>query len=151
MVFQGRYVKLPYGGNEGEGLLLGKLNIIKWFYSISYRDLSVYREEIVTALNTAIDNREEGLLIKKRDSTYQPDKRKGKTCGLNVVGIKSRKVAALYFYYSNFVFPSRVYLLHYQMKAAHLLFPQYGGIYSWWFASAPPLFIYDTTKYGLDS
>ncbi len=35
------------------------------------------REEVVAALNVAIDNREEGLLLKKPTSTYQPDKRKG--------------------------------------------------------------------------
>ena len=35
------------------------------------------REEIVTSLNEAIDQREEGLLVKLPDSTYQPDKRKG--------------------------------------------------------------------------
>ena len=32
---------------------------------------------MVTALNEAIDNREEGLIIKHPLSTYQPDKRKG--------------------------------------------------------------------------
>ena len=31
----------------------------------------------MTALNIAIDNRDEGLIIKKPNSTYQPDKRKG--------------------------------------------------------------------------
>lgn len=35
------------------------------------------KEEVVAALNVAIDNREEGLLLKKPTSTYQPDKRKG--------------------------------------------------------------------------
>ena len=36
-----------------------------------------YREEVVTALNEAIDRREEGLLIKQPAATYRPDKRKG--------------------------------------------------------------------------
>jgi len=35
------------------------------------------REEVVASLNEAIDNREEGLIIKHPQSTYQPDKRKG--------------------------------------------------------------------------
>ncbi|KAI6661708.1 DNA ligase 4-like [Oopsacas minuta] len=35
------------------------------------------REELVTSLNDAIDRREEGLLVKLPNSTYQPDKRKG--------------------------------------------------------------------------
>jgi len=35
------------------------------------------REEVVASLNEAIDNREEGLIIKHPHSTYQPDKRKG--------------------------------------------------------------------------
>ena len=35
------------------------------------------REEVVTALNEAIDQREEGLLVKNPASTYCPDKRKG--------------------------------------------------------------------------
>ncbi|XP_065834565.1 DNA ligase 4-like [Oscarella lobularis] len=35
------------------------------------------KEEIIAALNDAIDKREEGLMIKHPDSTYRPDKRKG--------------------------------------------------------------------------
>ena len=31
----------------------------------------------MAALNIAIDNREEGLVLKKPTATYQPDKRKG--------------------------------------------------------------------------
>jgi len=38
----------------------------------------MHREEVVAALNEAIDSREEGLLIKHPQSTYQPDKRKGR-------------------------------------------------------------------------
>jgi len=37
------------------------------------------REEVVAALNEAIDRREEGLMIKQPASTYRPDKRKGTT------------------------------------------------------------------------
>lgn len=36
-----------------------------------------FRDELVAALNDAIDNREEGLLVKIPSSIYQPDKRKG--------------------------------------------------------------------------
>ena len=35
------------------------------------------REEVVAALNDAIDRREEGLIIKQPSSLYRPDKRKG--------------------------------------------------------------------------
>ena len=35
------------------------------------------REEVVAALNEAIDRREEGLLVKHPGSIYSPDKRKG--------------------------------------------------------------------------
>ena len=35
------------------------------------------RGELVTSLNDAIDRREEGILVKLPNSTYQPDKRKG--------------------------------------------------------------------------
>ena len=35
------------------------------------------REEVVSALNEAIDRREEGLIVKNPASTYCPDKRKG--------------------------------------------------------------------------
>ena len=37
----------------------------------------VSREEVVAALNEAIDRREEGLLVKHPGSIYSPDKRKG--------------------------------------------------------------------------
>ena len=37
------------------------------------------REEVVAALNDAIDRREEGLIIKLPSSLYRPDKRKGKS------------------------------------------------------------------------
>ena len=36
------------------------------------------REEVVSALNDAIDRREEGLIVKQPSSLYRPDKRKGK-------------------------------------------------------------------------
>ena len=42
-----------------------------------YANLFSVREEVVAALNEAIDRREEGLIIKAPASTYQPDKRKG--------------------------------------------------------------------------
>ena len=32
---------------------------------------------MVAALNVAIDNREEGIILKRPAATYQPDKRKG--------------------------------------------------------------------------
>ena len=35
------------------------------------------REEVVAALNEAIDKREEGLIVKNPTSIYCPDKRKG--------------------------------------------------------------------------
>ena len=41
--------------------------------------LNTHREEVITALNEAIDRREEGLMIKQPSSTYRPDKRKGTT------------------------------------------------------------------------
>ena len=37
----------------------------------------VCREDVVAALNEAIDRREEGLVVKSPLSTYKPDKRKG--------------------------------------------------------------------------
>ena len=45
------------------------------------------REEVVTALNEAIDQREEGLLVKNPASTYCPDKRKGGDSYSNTSGI----------------------------------------------------------------
>ena len=36
-----------------------------------------FREDVITALNNAIDNREEGIIVKLPSSTYKPDKRKG--------------------------------------------------------------------------
>ena len=45
-------------------------------YSLSFELLS-YREDVVTALNNAIDRREEGIIVKLPSSTYRPDKRKG--------------------------------------------------------------------------
>ena len=41
------------------------------------RDCVVCREDVVSALNEAIDRREEGLVIKSPSSMYKPDKRKG--------------------------------------------------------------------------
>ena len=41
--------------------------------------LLLTREEVVTALNDAIDRREEGLIVKQPSSLYRPDKRKGET------------------------------------------------------------------------
>ena len=38
---------------------------------------NTHREELIAALNEAIDRREEGLMIKQPSSTYRPDKRKG--------------------------------------------------------------------------
>ena len=35
------------------------------------------REDVVSALNEAIDRREEGLVVKLPSGTYKPDKRKG--------------------------------------------------------------------------
>ncbi|XP_022104577.1 DNA ligase 4-like [Acanthaster planci] len=35
------------------------------------------KQEVVTALNDAIDNREEGIMIKNPNTTYLPDRRKG--------------------------------------------------------------------------
>ncbi|XP_064401547.1 DNA ligase 4-like isoform X2 [Halichondria panicea] len=35
------------------------------------------KEDVVAALNNAIDNREEGIIVKLPSSTYKPDKRKG--------------------------------------------------------------------------
>ena len=42
-----------------------------------YSSLPVYREDVIVALNEAIDGREEGLVIKQPGSFYRPDKRKG--------------------------------------------------------------------------
>ena len=42
-----------------------------------YSSLPVYREDVIVALNEAIDRREEGLVIKQPGSFYRPDKRKG--------------------------------------------------------------------------
>ena len=39
--------------------------------------LLVCREDIIAALNEAIDRREEGLMVKQPASMYRPDKRKG--------------------------------------------------------------------------
>ena len=36
------------------------------------------REDLVAALNDAIDRREEGLMVKHPGATYRPDKRKGR-------------------------------------------------------------------------
>ena len=41
------------------------------------------REEVVAALNDAIDRREEGLIIKQPSSLYRPDKRKGNAVHYN--------------------------------------------------------------------
>ena len=38
------------------------------------------REDVIMALNHAIDRCEEGLLVKHPGSTYRPDKRKGEFC-----------------------------------------------------------------------
>ena len=38
------------------------------------------REDVIMALNQAIDRCEEGLLVKHPGSTYRPDKRKGEFC-----------------------------------------------------------------------
>ncbi len=37
----------------------------------------IHREDVIAALNNAIDNREEGIIVKLPSSTYKPDKRKG--------------------------------------------------------------------------
>ena len=37
-----------------------------------------FREHVVDALNEAIDNREEGIIVKHPESTYRPDKRQGR-------------------------------------------------------------------------
>ena len=42
---------------------------------------------MVTALNDAIDRREEGLIVKQPSSLYRPDKRKGRDT--NVVHVAS--------------------------------------------------------------
>ncbi len=41
------------------------------------------REDVVAALNNAIDNREEGIIVKLPSSTYKPDKRKGEVIPLS--------------------------------------------------------------------
>lgn len=46
-------------------------------YSVCVLLLSSYREDVIIALNEAIDKREEGLVIKQPGSFYRPDKRKG--------------------------------------------------------------------------
>ena len=51
------------------------LVMVKQLYLIFL--LHTHREEVITALNEAIDRREEGLMIKQPSSTYRPDKRKG--------------------------------------------------------------------------
>ena len=47
----------------------------------------VLREEVVAALNEAIDRREEGLIVKQPSSTYRPDKRKGMILGM-ILGMR---------------------------------------------------------------
>ena len=37
------------------------------------------REQVIAALNDAIDKREEGIVVKHPGSLYKPSKRKGKT------------------------------------------------------------------------
>ena len=39
--------------------------------------LLLCREDVIAALNEAIDRREEGLMVKQPGSMYRPDKRKG--------------------------------------------------------------------------
>jgi len=51
------------------------------------------REEVVASLNEAIDNREEGLIIKHPHSTYQPDKRKG-------IATVQAHISVVHLYYS---------------------------------------------------
>ena len=38
---------------------------------------NVNRDDVIAALNDAIDKREEGLIVKQPGSLYRPDKRKG--------------------------------------------------------------------------
>ena len=51
---------------------------------------AVCREDVVSALNEAIDRREEGLVVKSPSSTYKPDKRKG----MSLVGLVVRAFTA---------------------------------------------------------
>lgn len=44
---------------------------------VSFSLLYLIREDVIMALNEAIDRREEGLVIKQPSSLYKPDKRKG--------------------------------------------------------------------------
>ncbi len=57
------------------------------FFSIEIDFLSFFlffnREDVVAALNNAIDNREEGIIVKLPSSTYKPDKRKGEVIPLS--------------------------------------------------------------------
>ncbi|CAI8009872.1 DNA ligase 4 [Geodia barretti] len=50
---------------------------VKGYIHLVHRRGATTKEEVVTALNEAIDQREEGLLVKNPASTYCPDKRKG--------------------------------------------------------------------------
>ena len=54
---------------------------LQWFSLLLHISVVFIREEVVAALNEAIDRREEGLLIKLPSSLYRPDKRKGKWGG----------------------------------------------------------------------
>ncbi|XP_033127857.1 DNA ligase 4-like isoform X2 [Anneissia japonica] len=48
----------------------GRLEIVQ-------RQAASTKKDVVDALNKAIDDREEGIVVKNPDSTYRPDKRKG--------------------------------------------------------------------------
>ena len=51
---------------------------------VSFSFLYLIREDVIMALNEAIDRREEGLVIKQPSSLYKPDKRKGEELQLSV-------------------------------------------------------------------
>lgn len=58
----------------------GGLGIFKMMESINLRSFNISdfcRDDVLMALNDAIDRREEGIVIKSPQSIYKPSKRKG--------------------------------------------------------------------------
>ena len=46
------------------------------YVCVTWGAIYTYRDEVVSALNLAIDSREEGVVLKDPDSVYQPASRK---------------------------------------------------------------------------
>lgn len=55
--------------------MLHRLSLSNNFCSVLYD--SIFRDDVINAINRAVDQREEGIVIKDPSSTYKPSKRKG--------------------------------------------------------------------------